>query len=374
MTSKPASKVKRRKSTKWDRMTQQLKQYHKKHGHSLVSVEENAELANWCKTVRRNYSHQVNDKQSSAGRSALPDYKLELLEELKFVWNVQTFIWNKSYQQMCAFRATHGHCHLPEGHALRMWAHNQRCTYRNLLQGRASPMPPDRFQALSAIGFFDTYRSLEDQWKRRYDELVDFHQAFGHANVPEDYSENYQLGQWVMNQRLAYKRYIAGLQSPLTTERISALESIDFRWNVHSYQWFRMLERLRTYAETHGDVRITGAEHHDVKLWVIQQRHAYQRKAQGRQSSLTDQRQQALESIPHFEWKLAKKAGPSKDDWEELFAGIREKGIAPGMRPKQHWFEGQSLLTEEIKDIYTDEDLLDLWNMEDDEEEKDKDI
>jgi hypothetical protein len=84
---------------------------------------------------------------------------------------------------------------------------------------------------------------------------------------------------------------------------------------------------------------------------------------------MTERRQAALESIPHLEWKNTTKSnGPKLEDWDELFAGIREKGIVPGMRPKQHWFEGDNRFKEEVKDIYTDEDLLDLWNQEDDEE------
>jgi len=230
-----------------------------------------------------------------------------------------------------------------------------------------------RTQALQSIGFLENYISQTDQWHRRLQELTEFYDTFGHSNVPEDYAENYQLGQWVMNQRLLYKYYLAGLQSPLSPERIEALEAIGFQWNVHSHHWFQMFRRLREHAETRGNLRV---EQDDLRLWLIQQRHAHRRKMQNRPSSMTDQRQAALESIPHFRWSKSKDSGPSVNDWEELFAGIREKGIAPGMRPKQHWFEGESRYKDDVSEIYTDDDLFELWNMENDEgdDEDDDDI
>jgi hypothetical protein len=82
---------------------------------------------------------------------------------------------------------------------------------------------------------------------------------------------------------------------------------------------------------------------------------------------MTDQRQAALERLSQFQWSTPKNDGPKLEDWDDLFAEIREKGIVPGMPPKQHWFDGQTIQSAEVKDVYTDDDLLDLWNQEDDE-------
>jgi hypothetical protein len=51
---------------------------------------------------------------------------------------------------------------------------------------------------------------------------------------------------------------------------------------------------------------------------------------------------------------------------------MREKGISPGMRPKQHWFEGLNRFQDEIKETWTEEDLLELWNQGQDDEEDDE--
>ena len=355
---------------KWEKMAALLKDFYDLHGHSLVSSEQNPELARWCKTIRSNYRHQVAGT-TKENQPTLSEGKMGALSELKFVWNVHTFLWNQRFGEACAFRARHGHFQVPLDEDLGMWIHNQKCSYRALLQGNPSNLTPDRLAALTSIGFFDSFQTNTELWNQRYQELEEFFIAVGHSNVPEDYAENYQLGQWVMNQRLSYKTFVAGLPSCLTPERIASLEKLDFRWSLHAHHWFSMLQRLNSYAVEHGHVRIStlDKDNADLRLWLIQQRHAHRRRQQGRESSMTDQRTDALMSIPHFEWRSTNKGrGPQLEDWDELFAGIREKGIVPGMRPKQHWFEGQDRFVEDVKDIYTDDDLIDLWNQEDDEE------
>ena len=58
--------------------------------------------------------------------------------------------------------------------------------------------------------------------------------------------------------------------------------------------------------------------------------------------------------------------GPSVDDWTKLFEGIRKKGITPDMPPDlPPWLKQ---MEESDKDVWTEEDLLDLWNQEDDDD------
>ena len=96
-----------------------------------------------------------------------------------------------------------------------------------------------------------------------------------------------------------------------------------------------------------------------------------------KRTSMTPRRIEAMDKIG-FPWNIsnfqlqnaARSSGPSVDDWSKLFEQMREKGIDSSVRPKEHWFEGMSVLdTGDPKDIerdWTDDDLLDLWNMEDD--------
>ncbi len=98
--------------------------------------------------------------------------------------------------------------------------------------------------------------------------------------------------------------------------------------------------------------------------------HAYSQK----RTSMTPRRKRALDDI-EFPWSLNSRQtygngdGPTVDDWTALFEQMREKGIDKDARPKEHWFEGQSLLAGQEdydeKEYFSDDDLLELWNMED---------
>ena len=57
-----------------------------------------------------------------------------------------------------------------------------------------------------------------------------------------------------------------------------------------------------------------------------------------------------------------------------MFVAIREKGIRPEARAKQHWFDGVNRFQQQVKTDYTEEELLALWNEEtEDEEDEDGD-
>jgi hypothetical protein len=206
--------------------------------------------------------------------------------------------------------------------------------------------------------------------------LSQYYEQHGHSNVPEDYVDNAQLGQWSMNQRTAYKRYAQGEPTALTADRIQLLEEIDFRWNLREHQWYSMQERLKQYYQENESVAIKSVDtaNTDLRGWLILQRYHYHRRKKGLPSPLTNQRIEALENaIPNFAWKAFPGSGPSSEDWSSLFDAMRDKGIQPGTRPKQHWFEGVNPQKIDVKNMYTDKDLLELWN-EDDEDDDDDPI
>jgi hypothetical protein len=62
----------------------------------------------------------------------------------------------------------------------------------------------------------------EVKWNKAYEELVEFHTANGHCNVPLDDSS---LGNWVNQQRRSRKN-----NNP-TNNRIKLLDDLGFAWN-----------------------------------------------------------------------------------------------------------------------------------------------
>jgi hypothetical protein len=343
-------------------MIQRLEEYHKQHGHSRVSPRQDLTLYKWTIKLRNNY-HPNSSRQR---RRRLSREKLQALERLDFVWSLHEDSWNAKFQQLHQYKEIHGHVcvplHNPETKQLAVWVSNQRREYRHFLKNRNSTLTPERLHLLESIGFFGNFTTHQDVWNLRFQQLQDYYSINNHSHVPHDYSENYALGQWVMNLRTQYKYYLAGLPSSLTPARIAALEALDFSWNRNAQKWFSMLERLKQAYTTDTPLE------DDLRQWVIIQRHLYHCKSQNKTSSMTEERIAALEAIPNFEWKgrASSQNGPSADDWARLFEGIRNKGITPDMPPDlPPWLQQRE---EAAKEVWTEEDLLDLWNQEEDEE------
>jgi hypothetical protein len=89
-------------------------------------------------------------------------------------------------------------------------------------------MTPARIQALESLCF--EWDSHSGTWEDRLRELADCCKIYGHCNVPQNYSENSKLANWVHKQRVQYKLFLKGKRSLITPARIQALESLGFQW------------------------------------------------------------------------------------------------------------------------------------------------
>lgn len=173
----------------------------------------------------------------------------------------------------------------------------------------------------------------------------------------------------------------------LTKERIELLEQVQFCWNTRQSRWYGMLNRLYCYYQQNGHINIVihDEKNQDLRLWLIWQRYLYNNRYRTTTNTtninnsstnsssmdwkwytLRQERIDAMEAaIPNFRWKArSMENGPSNEDWSKLFDALRERGLEPGMRPKQHWFEGLNPLSMSVKNTYTEQDLLELWNQE----------
>ena len=405
---------------KWDEMIPRLRQFRDIHGHTIVSKSEDPELYKWTKNLRKNYKHSsplrrrtnftgtalsslsspsssspsssssslsshstsssstkttttTTATSSSSFQRTLSEDEIRVLDDLDFCWDIRALKWEHRFQELQAFQKIHGHCSVStrEYPKLGVFVQNQRREYRKLLGGNRTTLTPQRIERLQRIGF-EWQRSHDERWEERYNDLVAFQRQYGHVNVPEDYAANFPLGQWVMNQRTAYRWHQQGLPTGLTKERIRKLNKLEFQWKWKESQWLGMLERLKKYQEVHGHVNVERADtkNYDLYIWLNRQRYYYTLRRGKKSSDLTDERIALLEGIPEFSWRRRKNR-PSKEDWSQLFVAIREKGIAPGVKAKQHWFDGVNPFEMEVKSVWTEEELVALWNAEDDDDDDD---
>ena len=188
----------------WDKNYCQLKKYFKENGHSNCSSNDGS-LGIWCISQRVIYD-----------RGKLSQEKINLLEELNFSWDILEQQWNENYLQLKDFYEK-GNLKIPRADSLGQWVVNQRQSYR---KGKLSG---EKVKLLEKINFI--WDPTEQKWQENFLQLKDFYEKEGHSNVPATRSS---LGAWVNTQRSCFRK------KKLTKEKIDILESVNFRWNLHS--------------------------------------------------------------------------------------------------------------------------------------------
>ncbi len=368
----------RQEYLRWQDMIVCLQAFADQHGNTRVPKDyKDQTLYRWTQNLIKNYGHQLTNTTTPASlegrRHFLSPRRLQQLEELGFEWEHRSTMWERNYQELRKYWKKNGHCHVTglEDRKLSIFVQNQRQEYRRYIAGNATTLTTERMDALQKINF-DWARSHETLWSERHQELQVYLEKTGSTNVPQDYSANYQLGQWTMNQRTKFRQRQIGQRNGMSQERIRELEKVGFEWSIPQMKWNVMFDRLRNYQEENEQVDIPTSDtmNTDLRLWLKRQRYFYKMKITSR---LSDERIALMESIPGFEWRRKRTSSPSKDDWSQLFVAIREKGIAPGAKAKQHWFEGTNRWSE-VKTQWTEQELVALWNEEDDEDEDEGDF
>ena len=146
--------------------------------------------------------------------------------------------WMMRFQQLKAFKDTHGHCNAPQssGH-LGRWVSAQRTEYKLLCEGKKALISPQRIQMLASIGFkWSNVKTPLKTWEERFQQLKQFQKEHNHLRVPQQHPNPPGLGGWVQEQRKVYRevnensgkvKNVAQAQ-----ERIKKLEAIGFEWSV----------------------------------------------------------------------------------------------------------------------------------------------
>jgi hypothetical protein len=231
-TSEPPSNASGRQSKvpPWASRLSELADYRKLHGH--CKVPRSYKLGAWVHTQRNQYKMHLKGKASSM---TLP--RIQALEGIGFEWSFYAIAsWEDRLTELVDYRKIQGHCNVPqhynENTKFGKWVHTQRSQYKLHRQGKISFMTNFRIQALEEIGF--EWSSFGATWEVRLSELAEYCRAHGHCNVPQNYSENIKLANWVGTQRNHYKLHLEGKKSQITPSRIQALESLSFDWKPSS--------------------------------------------------------------------------------------------------------------------------------------------
>jgi predicted chitinase len=290
----------------WEDRLSELAEYRKVHGHCNVpkNCSENSRLASWVAIQRKTYRLQREGKKSH-----MTPLQIQALENLGFEWNslgaALGAAWEDRLSELADYRKNQGHCNVPhmysENTKLAHWVTTQRKTYRLHQEGKTSPMTLSRIRKLESIDF--EWASHGAAWEDRLSELADYRKIYGHCNVPNKYSENTRLGNWVQQQRRDYRSQLEGKKSPLTTFRIQALESLGFEWDCLGTAWEDRLSELADFRKIHGHCNVPTRYTENRKLgeWVGTQRNVYKLRREGKSTPMTTARIEKMESLG-FEW------------------------------------------------------------------------
>jgi uncharacterized protein YukE len=231
-------------------------------------------------------------------------------------------IWNKRIEQLQKYKEEHGHVIVPgssnhEYSALGRWVYHCR-NYR-------SRIPQEKQDQLTAMGFVwegSIEEQYNQQWAEVFERLEQFNITHGHNRVPQNYTEDRELGLWVMTQR-RLKR-----MGTLKPEREEKLNSMYFEWQLRRSGpkespkrediWFEKLANLTKFHEENGHYwpspSSSNATIRSLGYWTERQR------KEKRKSRLRPDRVQELDRIG-FPWDDTER---NEAKWFAKFENIKE--------------------------------------------------
>ena len=273
-----------------------LRSFWAKNGHTNVTVRDHCHqiLSQWIKTQRKQYKLKHDKKPST-----LTDEREAALNKIGFVWDSRKAAWTKKLELLKQYKAEHGDTNVPQNHKqLGAWVNTLRKQYKDKQQGKRTQMTDEREAALNEIGF-NAGSSNKAVWAEKFELLKQYKARNGNVDVPRHHAV---LGKWVSRQRYDYKLKNEEKQTSLSDERENDLNSIGFIWNYQEATWTEKFKLLKKYKAVQGTALQTSPPNNILRGWVAFQRRQYRQKRNGEQTSLTDEREAALDKIG-FIWE-----------------------------------------------------------------------
>ncbi|MEI7729126.1 MAG: helicase associated domain-containing protein [Verrucomicrobiota bacterium] len=294
---------------KWEKRFAELLAFKERHGHFRVATRHGrTSLGIWL----------GNQRQLAAQGKLSPDRRERLVAAGVQFGRFAPDKWQSRYEQLVAFIARHGHCHVPcDDLALGKlfnWISVQRTVKR------LGKLGPERLRMLEAIGFeWNTSATRINpgklaHWERMYAALVEYQRQHGHTLVPFDCevpapvgaaapASPLQLGRWVAMQRQAF-----GL-GKIKPERQRRLNDLGFVWNTLEAGWKLNLQALQTFRRDHGHCQVSQRLNPELAVWVFTLRQ------QRKDGKLSAERIRQLDELG-FAWQARNLR------WEHRFAEL----------------------------------------------------
>lgn len=162
--------------------------------------------------------------------------------------------------------------------------------------------------------FMRLQENLGSAWDTYYEAAKQWYEENGNLKIPKSYvtESGLALGAWINTQRRVKSGNISG---NLTWEKIQKLNDIGMIWDVTDSSWQEVLEELKSYRNTYGnlDIKAKYVSPKGFRLgsWINNMR--FKVKKYGIEQALTDEQRKALEELGMI-WDH------NKQKWEEYYS------------------------------------------------------
>jgi hypothetical protein len=146
---------------RWMERYYDLVEYFQIQGHLNMPFKQSPPLFQWVKRQRHQYKLKKQGQHSN-----LTADRIELLENIGFVWDSHGVAWDEKFQELKEFKNIHCHCFVPcnyKGNSkVSTWIKRQRRQYRRYIAKQSSTMDEDRINKLEGLGFAWDYNSVKE--------------------------------------------------------------------------------------------------------------------------------------------------------------------------------------------------------------------
>lgn len=165
--------------------------------------------------------------------------------------------------------------------------------------------------------FMRLQENLGSAWDTYYEAAKQWYEENGNLKIPKSYvtGSGLTLGAWINTQRRVKSGNISG---NLAWEKIQKLNDIGMIWDVTDSSWQEVLEELKSYRNTYGnlDIKAKYVSPTGFRLgsWINNMR--FKVKKYGIEQALTDEQRKALEELGMI-WDH------NKQKWEEYYSAAK---------------------------------------------------
>jgi hypothetical protein len=251
----------------WNENYEQFKEYYLRFKTFRVSRKHFRKLAVWIVNTRMDYH-----------KGLMLDSQIKKMNDLDPTWKVASKeinddIWFEKLMLLVEYKEHNGHCNVPQTEPnIGRWLNDQRTDKK---RGKLNSEREDLLESTGVIWDIGEYN-----FQLMIDRLTKYKQRFGNYDVPLDFEEDTQLGNFV------YRLQTRGT----TPERTRILEDLDFNWekkytktvkvkSTHiTKEWQANVEKVKAYHISGIDVNNIPKEATDlkeIKSWILSQQQRF---------------------------------------------------------------------------------------------------